>query len=84
MSAVVAVDDYGYANIERRSGFAEERTFDHPLQDLSDCFEAHAAVDGLGGEGEAELVWGDVAGAGVAVSGRDCSVIEISQQNHGR
>jgi hypothetical protein len=31
----MAVDDYGYANIERRSGFAEERTFVVPLQDLS-------------------------------------------------
>lgn len=35
VSAVMAVDDYGYANIERRSGFAEERTVDHPLQNLS-------------------------------------------------
>lgn len=35
VSAVMAVDDYGYANIERRSGFAEKRTFDVPLQDLS-------------------------------------------------
>ncbi len=31
---------------------------------LSDCFQGHAAVDGLGREGVAELVWVDVADPG--------------------
>ena len=50
-----AVSDFGVDHGHGQRFVAEERCY---------CFEAHAAVDGLGGEGVAELVGVDVADPG--------------------
>lgn len=43
-------------------------------EERSDGLEAHAAVDGLGGEGVAELVGVDVSDAGAGGGGGDVAV----------
>ena len=72
-----AVGDAGVGEGHVHGAVAEQR---------GDRFEAHAAVDGLGGEGVAQLVGVDVADAGARPTRRDdaADVVAVERCRGGR
>jgi len=69
--AVEGFDFLGGGEVLVSDGLVGDAGVDHGhceglvAEERGDRVDAHASVDGLGGEGVSQLVWGDVADAGV-------------------